>query len=166
MKRTAPQVVVADAGPMIGLAVIGALPWLRTLFGTVLVPDAVAEELRLGSEMPGARALHEASRQGWLKVVPVRDIPQYLHAAVDRGEAAAITLARQMGGSLLIDENRGRIAARSEGVHVFGSGAVLLKAKAQHIIPEIRPHLEALTHAGYRLSLELRRALLKRSGEL
>jgi len=30
-----------------------------------------------------------------------------------------------MGRSLLMDDNRGRIAARSEGVHVIGSGAVL-----------------------------------------
>lgn len=165
MKRSEHQVVAADAGPMIGLAVIGALPWLRTIFGHVLVPEAVAAELRLDSEMPGSKVLASAWTQGWLEVVAVHDIPTYLQVAVDGGEAAAITLARQRGVPLMIDENRGRIAARSEGVHVFGSGAVLLIAKKRRIITEIRPHLDALTQAGYRLSAELRRELLKLAGE-
>ena len=165
MKRIEHQVIAADAGPMIGLAVIGALPWLRTIFGHVLVPEAVAAELRFDSEMPGAKVLAKAWTEGWLEVVPVHEIPAYLQAAVDAGEAAAITLARQRGVPLMIDENGGRIAARSEGVNAFGSGTVLLIAKEQRIIAEIRPHLDALTQVGYRLSMELCCELLKLAGE-
>ncbi len=134
LKRTARQVVVADAGPLIGLAVIGGLPWLEQLFGEILIPEEVVDKLRFGSEMPGVKALHEVCQKAWLKVVPVEDVAEYLEAAVDRGEASAITLAKQRGQSLLIDEYRGRIAARNEGVHVFGSGAVVLNAKCEHLI--------------------------------
>ncbi len=165
MKRSGPDVVVADASPMIGLAIIGGLEWLKRLFREVLIPDEVAEELRLDSSMAGAKALTAARKQGWLVVVDVTHIPAYLTATVDRGEAAAITLAKRKRLPLMIDETRGRVAARSEGVQVFGSGAVLLRAKERHIIRHVRPHLDALMRAQYRLSKELRREILRLAGE-
>ncbi len=165
MKRSAPQRVVADAGPLIGLAIVGGLAWLEALFREVLIPEAVEAELRLGSDLPGATALALARRQGWLKVATVADLPAHLLAAVDRGEAEAIMLAKRHAVPLLIDEVRGRRAARSEGVQIFGSGAVLIRAKEECLIREVRPHLDALTRARYRLADELRREILRLAGE-
>lgn len=166
MRQSAPELVVADAGPLIGLATIGGLGWLQQLFGTVLIPESVATELCLDSRMPGAIALAAARDQGWLKVVPVGAVPVRLLSTVDRGEAEAIVLAGQKNLPLLIDENRGRIAARSEGVRVFGSGAVLLRAKEKGLLREVRPTLDALTRAQYRLSEALRREILRLAGEV
>jgi predicted nucleic acid-binding protein len=157
--------VVADAGPLIGLAIIGGLPWIGKLFREVLIPEAVAAELRFDSALPGAIALALARRQGWLKMATVADVPAHLLAAVDRGEAEAIALAKQQAAPLLIDESRGRVAARSEGVVVFGSGAVLIRAKEQGLIQQVRPHLDALAQARYRLSPALRREILRLAGE-
>ncbi len=165
MKPKPPALVVADAGPIIGFARTNALPWLEKLFQRVLIPEAVAMELRLDSDMPGAKALAAARKQGWLRVVPVVELPARLLAVVDDGEAAAIMLAKQRGLPLLIDERRGRIAARSEGVPIFGSGAVLLKAKERKMIRSVRPHLDALAQAQYRLSPELRAEILRLAGE-
>ena len=167
MNRSAPELGVADAGPLIGLAIIGGLPWIEKLFREVLIPETVAAELCLDSDMPGATALVSARHLGWLKVVPVAvaDVPAHLLATVDRGEAEAIALAKRQAVPLLIDESRGRMAARNEGVQVFGSGAVLLRAKECHIIRQVRPHLDALTRAQYRLSEALRREILRLAGE-
>jgi predicted nucleic acid-binding protein len=165
VKKTASELVVSDAGPLIGLATIGGLIWLRRLFRSVLIPEAVATELCLDSRMPGAVALAAARDQGWLKVVPVADVPVRLLSTVDRGEAEAIVLAGQKAAPLLIDESRGRIAARSEGVRIFGSGAVLLRAKEMGLIREVRPRLDALTRAQYRLSEPLRCEILRLAGE-
>ena len=57
------------------------------------------------------------------------------------------------------------MAARSEGVPIFGSGTVLLKAKERKMIRFVRPHLDALAQAQYRLSTELRTEILRRAGE-
>ena len=156
---------MADAGPLIGLAAIGGLGWLRKLFGSVLIPDAVAAELRLDSGMPGAAALAAARDQGWLKTQRVADVPARLLAVVDRGEAEAIVLARHKAVPLLIDESRGRTAARKEGVRVFGSGALLIRAKEDGLIGEVRSSLEALMKVQYRLSESLRHEILRLAGE-
>lgn len=45
--------VVADAGPLIALAITGHLPLLVELFDRVLIPEAVRDELELSSERVG-----------------------------------------------------------------------------------------------------------------
>ncbi len=165
MKQAFPQIVVADAGPLIGLAIIAGLPWLEKLFRKVLIPEAVAAELRLDSNMPGAAALASARNQGWLEVVKVAGIPAHLTCTLDLGEAEAIMLAKRNALPLLIDESRGRIAARSEGLRIFGTGAVLIKAKEQKLIQHILPHLDTLMQAGYRFSAALRHEILRLANE-
>ncbi len=165
MKRSGSDIVVADAGPLIGLALIGGLIWLQKLFPKILIPEAVAAELCLDSNMPGASALASARDQGWLQIVSVDDVPGRLLAMVDRGEAEAIVLAKQKCARLLIDENRGRIAAKHECIPVFGTGAVLIQAKEKDLIQEIRPMLDALVRAKYRLSNGLRREILRLANE-
>lgn len=51
------KTVVADAGTLIGLAVIGAASWLKTMFDKIMIPEQVAEELRFDSGMPGCGLL-------------------------------------------------------------------------------------------------------------
>jgi predicted nucleic acid-binding protein len=65
-----PPVIVADAGPLIGLAKIGRLTLLRELYGEILIPPAVHAELQAGSQRPGDIALREALRQTWINWMP------------------------------------------------------------------------------------------------
>lgn len=40
------KIVVADAGPLIGLARVSQLDLLKQLYGSILIPTCVSEELK------------------------------------------------------------------------------------------------------------------------
>jgi len=160
------QLIIADTGPLIALAISGQLQVLQKLFEQTLIPEAVLSELRINSSRPGAVALADALNAGWLKTVAVEPPAKRLLHTLDQGEAEAITLAAQENLPLLIDEARGRIAARKEGVRFFGTGALLIQAKHQKLIPAVKPILDLMKDAGYRISAPLRKEILKRAGEI
>ena len=165
MTRVASNLVVADTGPLIGLAKCDRLELLRRLFAQVIIPGAVAEELCMESSLPGARALAAARKKGWLRVVLVDAVPERLLAAVDPGEAEAIVLAKSKDARLLIDEVKGRRAACSEGVRVFGTGALLVRAKEEGLVASVRRELDALVEGKYRMSQALLAEIVRLAGE-
>jgi predicted nucleic acid-binding protein len=68
----------------------------------------------------------------WLEV---RRAPEPVEAlGVDRGAAEAIALARVLGVPALLDDRRGRSAARSIGVSVIGTVGVLDQAAGLGLI--------------------------------
>jgi predicted nucleic acid-binding protein len=161
-------VIVADAGPLIGLGKVGRLPLLQALYGMVLIPQRVHEELRVGSNLPGAVAAGRAIVEGWLLVRSVQDevAVSRLVSLVDRGEAEAIVLAHESAARfLLVDDRRARDVARRRGIPVVGIGGVLLAAKRKGLIEAVGPLLDSLASAGYRLSPELRNTLRSLAGE-
>jgi hypothetical protein len=119
----------------------------------------------MDTPLPGATALNHARKQGWLLIQAAPTVAARLLVAVDRGEAEAIALARQEEALLLIDERLGRAAAQADGVRIFGTGALLVKAKQAGLIKAVRPELEALSRCGYRLSDTLQQELLRLAGE-
>lgn len=160
--------VVADAGPLIALARIDRLAFLRELYGEALVPARVFAELRIDGERPGARALRRAFAAGWLQVVEASADPAALRELpVDPGEAEAIWLARQRTDLrfLLIDERRGRQLARQFSLPVVGTGGVLLVAKQQGLVREVRSLLQELSEIGYHLSPRLCEEILRLAQE-
>jgi predicted nucleic acid-binding protein len=150
-------VVVADAGPLIGLARIDRLSLLQSLYGSVVIPEQVWAELRGDSDRPEAHALAAALDAGAIRVQALIRSAEAeldrLRLLLDAGEAAAILLAQQIPCRfLLIDERRGREIARRRGVPVAGLSGVLLAAKRSGLLAAARPATEELSRQGYRLS--------------
>ena len=85
--------------------------------------------------------------------------------ALDAGERAAIHLARALQCPVLMDERRGRQAARRRGLIVIGSAGLLLNAKERGPIPAVAPTLERWRRSGYFLSETLVKAVLEQAGE-
>lgn len=65
----------------------------------------------------------------------------------------------------MIDDARGRRIARGRGIPGVGVAGVLLSARLQGVLAEVRPLLDALSQVGYRLSPRLVTAVLERAGE-
>lgn len=163
-------VVVADAGPLIGLARIDRLSVLASLYGFVLVPELVLAELRVDSDRPGARALSAALDQGAIRKQALSEHSATelarLGLLLDAGEASAILLAEQTKCRfLLVDERRGRQIARARGIPVVGLAGVLLAAKRSGLLASVAPALADLSLEGYRLSDALVSEVLRLAGE-
>lgn len=140
---------------------------LEAVFKDIVVPVAVYDEVVGNSaERPGARDIENSH---WIEVRPPQDINLVASLAqrIDRGEAAAIALALELGSDarLLIDDRRGRSLAMSLGIGVYGSGGVLVLAKQRGVLKEVRPVLYQLRAAGLYLSDSVHERLLAQAGE-
>lgn len=153
------MIVVSDTSPLTALLTIGQEALLPQLFAEVVIPNAVRDELlRNHSDLPE-----------WLRVVIIKDSTEArrLMEFVDKGEAEAIELAKELHAEhLLIDERKGRRLAMQEGVPVIGLLGAVLLAKRRELIPSARTVLDRLEkEAGMYLSTEIREQALKSVGE-
>lgn len=159
-------VIVADAGPLIALAKIGHIDLLSALFERVHIPAKVLHEAADNSALPGATAVREfAETFGVIHDDRDSEFVQLLLQEVDAGEAQAIALAKELGCTVFIDDRAGRDAAKRSGLPVIGVLAVLLQGKRSGHLTAIRPRLDALTNARYRISQALIDEVLRLADE-
>lgn len=161
------KIVVSDTGPLIALAVVELLSILNQLFDVVYVPKIVYEEATIDATKPGAQAIIKAAKHNWFKIekITLSDEFEILAQLLDPGEAAAIALAKQKKSTLLIDERKGRNVAINHDLSVIGTAAILIKAKNQNVISQVKPMLEKLVTHGYRFSPHLIEEILRRCNE-
>jgi uncharacterized protein len=157
-------VIVADSGPLIGLALIGQLGLLRSEARRVLVPPEVWREVTAVPTAPGAAAIGACS---WIEVVgPQPDAVTAFSADLDIGEAHALALAKQTDDAwLLVDDKKARRVARGAGIRIVGTIGLLAWAKRDGHLVALAPALAALRAAGIRLSDALIDETLKAVGE-
>jgi predicted nucleic acid-binding protein len=147
--------IVSDAGPIIIFARIGRLSLLRDVTGSLLIPDAVYDEIVVKKGgMPGAA---EVARAAWIQKTSVvnRSIVDSLPSVLHEGEREAIALATERDAQLLIDEIRARRVASEQGVNVIGTLRILAKAKELGHVNLVRPIIAQMRSAGYRFDRTL-----------
>ena len=147
------KVVVADASPINYLILIDCIDVLHSLYGWVVIPTEVLDELTAD----GAPAMV----QSWIRTRPdwieVESAPEgtILDLMLDAGEAAAIRLAlAEPDCLLLIDELEGRNAASKLQISTTGTLGVLVEAARVGLI-ELRSALENLQRTNFRVSQAL-----------
>ncbi len=153
------MLVVSDTSPISNLIVVGYVHLLPQLFGSILIPDVVYQELLAnGFDHPVTQMVQTVN---WLEVRTVYNRQQVQVLERDRnldpGEANAIILALELNATqLLIDERLGRNEAKRQGLRIIGIIGILLAAKRQNLIPEVRSVMEALIQqANFRISPQL-----------
>ncbi len=161
------MIIVSDTSPIINLAMIRRLEILPALFGKVVIPQKVFEEIvERGADMPGAEEVQLAP---WIEVRQCSNVSLSLalRLQLDPGEAEAIVLALDLKADLLlIDERLGRQVAKGFDLRVMGLLGVLRIAKEKRLIAQIKPVIEELVQvAGFRIGKELYQSILESEGE-
>ncbi len=151
------MVIVSNTSPISNLAKVGQLDLIQQLYGVILIPNAVYDELL--DERAGETVVTAVQAATWLEIHSVQnqELVDKLRDRINVGEAEAIALAVEVKATrLLIDERLGRQAATEQGLTVTGVLGILLTAKRQGLIGEVRPTMDALiTQAGFRISSQL-----------
>lgn len=147
------------------MAGTGQLKLLRELYTSVVVPQAVHDEVLAGG--PFAVGLAGYQQADWLEVTDVGEPDLSLLALLDKGEASVIALARAQELDLvLIDEQKARKVARTVyGLNVIGSVHVLLEAKQQGLLDSVRGVIQGMRDNGYQLHDTIVRYALEAAGE-
>ena len=161
------MIVVSNTSPLTNLAAIGRFELLRDLYREVHIAIGVWEELNSGGRPhPGSK---EVANAKWVQrhTVQKPEMVTTLRRDLDYGEAESIALALELGGDLvLIDEREGRRHAQRLGLRTLGLVGLLIEAKARGLVDRIQPELVALRQrAGFFLSEAVFQEGLRLAGE-
>ena len=122
---TSTPVVVADTSPINYLILTGDVAVLPVLFGRIILPTVVRDELAR-PKAPLTVRDWRSNPPAWLEVRPAAQTGDMSMADLDDGERSAILLAMELHADLLlIDERRAAKTARSKGFRVAGTLAIL-----------------------------------------
>jgi predicted nucleic acid-binding protein len=152
------MMVVADTSPVNYLALIHEADLLSRLFGQVLIPPAVWEELN-DPDTPAPVRAWIAQAPPWIKVQPLRCPPDPKLDYLDDGEREAIALAEELhAAEILVDERIARKEAARRQLRFIGTLGVLRRA-AQLDLIDLPATLSRLQQTTFYVSSDLIRSL-------
>ena len=152
--------VIVNSTPLIILSKIGELEILKNLYGEIIIPRAVFEEVTIKS--------YVIKNLSWIKIFEVQDKSnrKIYQTKLHYGEVEVMMLAKEISANLLvIDDNAAKKTAKFLGFKVTGTLGILLKAKEEKIISEVRPILEKMLSEKFYISDKIINLVLKTAGE-
>lgn len=159
------NIVIVNTSPIFYLYRLGHLNILEKLYGEIVIPESVFNELeegrRIGEDVP------DISTYNWISVKAVA-IPDFIKVISDlgRGEAEVLALGcEEKEPLLIIDDGLARKTANLKGFRLTGTAGILLKAKRENHIREIKSLLDRLKDINFYLSDKLIAEIIKIAGE-
>lgn len=147
------MIIISDTTPIISLLKINRLNLLEKLFGEVLIPNAVYNELTTNKRFSDeAELIIHAS---YIKTVSVSN-PEAVRilrmaTGLDQGESEAVVLTDELKADiLLMDEAKGRTISTQMGITVMGTIGLLISAYEDNLITseEARICIDGLQRSG------------------
>jgi predicted nucleic acid-binding protein len=127
------MLVISDASPLNVLIRIGHAEILHRLFESVIIPQAVADELSRDATPVIVREWL-VNKPTWIDIRSPAS-PEDVNLPRHRGERDAIKLAQELKADLLlVDELRPRRAALALGIAVIGTIGILERAAAEKLL--------------------------------
>jgi predicted nucleic acid-binding protein len=158
------MIIVSDSSPLVCFAILGMLDVLNDIIEKIMVPTAVYEEISVPKK-PYSEEIKLFLKN---RVIPVKNkvAVKLLDKEVDPGEAEAIVLAIEKNiGDILIDDPKGRKAARTHGLSPVGTIGILLQAKKTGRIKQVKPLLDKLIKNRIRIGISLYQKALELAEE-
>ena len=151
------MIIISDTTPIISLMKISQLELLEKMFGEVLIPEAVFNELTADNgfyfESEKIKNCHFIKKV----IVNEKGAVSILRrsSGLDLGESEAIILAdNNKADILLMDEAKGRQVAELMGLNIMGTVGLLISAYENNLISllEVRKAFDMLKNSNRRIS--------------
>lgn len=155
-----------NASPLIALAAIGGLGWLRKLYGRALVTSTVRLEVLPGLGRRGEAEIAAAFRRR--QIALLRGEPEGPPLPeLDEGEASTFRAALAHGPRVLaiLDDLSARKTARRLGLKCTGTVGVIVDAKHARLVQTARPLFVRLREQGFYIASDVVAAVLRSIGE-
>jgi len=151
---------VVNASPLIVFGKIGQLDLLNQLSKDIVVPSAVANEIKAGPENDAARVAIEGRM---FQLVEAQEpTPELAAWDLGLGETAVLSYALENPNwTAILDDGAARKCAITFGIDVKGSLAIVILAKKRGLIPLAKQTLRTMQEVGLRLDENTIRQVLK-----
>jgi len=156
------MVIVSDTSPLIMLSKIKALDLLKKLYGDILMPEEVYNEIVSGEPYKDEIIYFKSFK---FKVVKVK---KTLEFGLGKGEESAINLALEKKAILIADDYVARQIAKNLGLKVIGTLSLLLIFLKKRLInyEKFKNLLNELIENNFRISIELYNEVLNEAEKL
>ncbi len=146
--------VISNTTPILSLLKIDKIDILKELYGKIIIPLAVYQEIEKGKYK---QYYQDITLLNWIEIKKIQDTnsTDYFFD-LDDGEAEVLILAKEINADLvLLDEIIGRRYAKQLKINLTGTIGILLKAKEKGLIISIKDLLLELVEKGTWLNTKL-----------
>jgi predicted nucleic acid-binding protein len=150
------KTVIVNSTPVIALSSIDCLGLLKKLYGNVIIPYAVKDEIGVKSKSKAQNQLELSI--DWITIKEINNVAQKqtFKTQLHEGEVEVIILGQELSVDLLvIDDYNAREYAKYLGFKVIGTVGILLLAKSKGIVHEVKPLVDKLIANGIYISSRL-----------
>ena len=151
------MIVISDSSALISLLSVEKLDILGKLFETVMIPEAVYNEV-FNKKVSNL----DLKKTKFLQIEKVTDrkMVKLLKMQLGYGESEVIALALEKGiDRVIIDDKQARKVADKLGLKVIGTLGILILAKEKQVIKEVRPLVLSMME---KINFRIDRALLNK----
>lgn len=158
--------VIVNSTPLIALCHVRQLDLLRRLYGEIIIPKAVYQEISVKEDSVCKREVDCAMKWIHIKEIQNEMAKSMYKTMLHDGEVEVMILAKEECADLvIIDDKNAKKHAKYLGLPVTGTLGVLIKAKQQGLIPELKPLLETMTQNNIYIKDSLIKLCLEQVGE-
>lgn len=158
--------VIVNTTPLIALCHVGQLNLLKKMYGEIMIPHAVYRELSEKQESVCKKQV-DASLD-WIHVEEIENqmAKSMFKTQLHDGEVEVMILAKERDADIvIIDDANAKKHAKYLKLPVTGTLGVLIKAKKQGYISELKPIIQEMVNKNIYISEKLMQLCLEMVNE-
>ena len=158
--------VIVNTTPLIALCHVGQLELLKKIYGEIMIPQAVYRELSKKKESICKKQVDNAL--DWIHVEKIENqmAKSMFKTQLHDGEVEVMILAKEKNADIVvIDDANAKKHAKYLKLSVTGTLGVLIKAKRQGHISELKPVIQEMIDKNIYISEKVMKICLEQVNE-